>query len=305
MFVGGLYASSRPASHRRPNPVAAQVKAAVHPMATTPTVGTPSTTPSLITVNTPTTVTVTAQISPTPITNGVNLLRVGATGTQPTILGVMHDDGLNGDAVANDGIYTLQIRFNEAVVGQIQLQVSAAFKGLLTRSLSSQGTVLIWNKLADQQTGITLAYPPGLLPQSSVDGQGTPYILLSSSSMPLLIGSGALPTGTTESDFAQTGYEITVSKYSYPTTAFDIQKWLTDEASAEQVSSLAPYNIGPLPAYIIVFTGEADSGEPVIIVPHNNTIYTVSYDSTFDIGSVDDNNGLVIFYNVVQSMLFP
>lgn len=136
-------ARTRPVQSRQapsPMPVAAKPAATITPM-----VGMPSATPSLITVNTATTVTVTVQISPTPIANGVNLLRLGATGTQPTILGVMHDDGLNGDAVANDGIYTLQVPFNEAAAGQIQLQISAAFTGLLKRLTSSLLSVPIDN----------------------------------------------------------------------------------------------------------------------------------------------------------------
>ena len=80
----------------------------------TPNVGTPSATPPTIVVNMPTTVTVTVLITPSPLLNGVNLLRLGATGTQPTILGVMHDDGKNGDTVAGDGIYTCLLYTSDA-----------------------------------------------------------------------------------------------------------------------------------------------------------------------------------------------
>jgi hypothetical protein len=126
-----------------PNPARLTKMAVLAPALTagttggTPTFGTPTAAPALITVNTSTIVTVTVVISPAPLPNGVNLLRLGATGTQPTILGVMHDDGKNGDAVAGDGIYTLQVLFNEPATGQIRLQVSAAFKGSLKRTLSS------------------------------------------------------------------------------------------------------------------------------------------------------------------------
>jgi hypothetical protein len=48
----------------------------------------------------------------------------------------MHDDGLNGDAVAGDGIFTLQVPFNQATPGVVYLEVSAPFKGALQRVLS-------------------------------------------------------------------------------------------------------------------------------------------------------------------------
>ena len=102
----------------------------------TPTVGTPTASPNTITAVTPTTVTVTVQITdPNVIANGVNLLRLNPTGN-PIVLGVMHDDGLNGDTVANDKNFTLAVSFNEASPGQIQLQVSAAFRGQVRRVLS-------------------------------------------------------------------------------------------------------------------------------------------------------------------------
>ncbi|MGA2214964.1 MAG: choice-of-anchor X domain-containing protein, partial [Bryobacteraceae bacterium] len=102
-----------------------------------PTVGAPVASPSSIPANALTLVTVTSQIGdPTVIAGGVNLLQVNSTGGSPTILGVMHDDGKNGDAVAGDGIFTLQVTLNPATVGAVYLEASAAFKGLLERALS-------------------------------------------------------------------------------------------------------------------------------------------------------------------------
>jgi hypothetical protein len=51
---------------------------------------------------------VTAPTDPPVLANGVNLLRVDATGATLATVGLMHDDGLNGDAMAGDGIYTIQ-----------------------------------------------------------------------------------------------------------------------------------------------------------------------------------------------------
>jgi hypothetical protein len=138
---------------------------------TTPSVGPPVVSPSIITVNIPTVVTVMATITdPTLIAGSANLLRLGATGTQPTILGAMHDDGLNGDAAANDGIYTFQVPFNETVAGQIQLEISAAFKGRLNRVLSAQGSLAVWNSYDFHATlGISLLVPPTYVVNNTAD----------------------------------------------------------------------------------------------------------------------------------------
>ena len=84
-------------------------------------------------------ITATAQLagSPALIAGGLNLLRVD--GAAPTIVGVMHDDGLNGDAVANDGIYTLL--FSARSVAQMQLQASAAIQAQLHRQRAPTVTV--------------------------------------------------------------------------------------------------------------------------------------------------------------------
>jgi hypothetical protein len=84
-------------------------------------------------------VTATAQLTGTPalIAGGLNLLRVD--GAAPTIVGAMHDDGLTGDAAANDGIYTLL--FSAPSVAQMQLQASAALQTQLHRQRSPTVTV--------------------------------------------------------------------------------------------------------------------------------------------------------------------
>src|SRR5580704_4713351 len=95
-------------------------------------IGLPMASPAQITATIPTQVTITSQITgPNLISGGVNLLRIGANGTQ--ILGVMQNTGGN--------TYTLQVTFNECTAGTIQLQVSAAFRGQLRRALSSIGNV--------------------------------------------------------------------------------------------------------------------------------------------------------------------
>jgi len=106
-----------------------------------PTVQAPTTTPSFASVGQPTVLTVTAYVkgdatNPV-IATGVSLLRLDATGKVLATLGRMWDDGTNGDAVAGDGIYTRNITINEPVVGDIRLQISAAFYKVLSRVKSS------------------------------------------------------------------------------------------------------------------------------------------------------------------------
>lgn len=70
----------------------------------------------------------------------------------------MHDDGKSADAVTGHCIYTLQILLKEPA-GHVQLQVSAAFRGLLRRVTSSIVTLDVWNVLVNQTLPLTLAYP--------------------------------------------------------------------------------------------------------------------------------------------------
>jgi len=163
LVVGGVWLSSSLPAAQSPGRIQDATPAPNQATtAATPTVGTPTATPALITVNTPTVVTVTAQITdPTLLANGANLLRLGATSTQSTVLGVMHDDGLNGDAVANDKIFSFRMTFNEKTAGQIQLQVSAAFKGLLKRVTSDPMSINAWMEVVDSSAKIVFNYPSG------------------------------------------------------------------------------------------------------------------------------------------------
>ena len=108
------------------------------------TVGTASADPTYIVVSTPTVITVMVSIPGTAlIPNSVNLLRLGAPGSQAIVIGLLHDDGMNGDAIAGDHVFTIQVPFTEPSVGQITLQISAAFKGQLTRVKISVPTVFV------------------------------------------------------------------------------------------------------------------------------------------------------------------
>lgn len=107
----------------------------------TPVVQSPSATVNSIPVHQPTPVVVQALIltsagDPALIAGSVNLLRLDAAG-KSAVLGVMRDDGLNGDQAAGDNIFSLQVSFNEKAAGTVRLQASAAFKGQLKRVTSA------------------------------------------------------------------------------------------------------------------------------------------------------------------------
>jgi hypothetical protein len=59
------------------------------------------------------------------------------------VLGTLHDDGLNGDAKAGDGVFTLVSSFKEFTVGPFSLRVSATFNGSVNHVFSSSATLTV------------------------------------------------------------------------------------------------------------------------------------------------------------------
>ena len=117
--------------------------------------------PTVVPLNTTTSISITIAIPGTAvIPSGVNLLRLSATGA-PNIVGQMHDDGMNGDVAAGDGIYSLRLPFSAATTTLVSYQVSAAFKGVLRRVLSPTFQIL------------ASAVPPTLPPDPGTDGMQT------------------------------------------------------------------------------------------------------------------------------------
>jgi len=127
------------------------------PLHAAPGVGVTSVTPRTAVVGNATEVTVTASITDSSLILGsVNLVQLNPNGTT-TILGTLHDDGLNGDAHAGDGVLTLLVPLNAASPGTIQVQVSAAFKGVLQRVKGPIMNVFFQFANAPQQSITTLA----------------------------------------------------------------------------------------------------------------------------------------------------
>jgi hypothetical protein len=263
----------------------------------TPTISNVTVTPPIIVAGTSTLVTITAQITdPTIISGSVNLVRVNSNGTS-AILGAAHDDGQNGDTLAGDNTYTIQLPFNETTSSIIQLQVSAAFRGLLKRIISPV-QLEVWESLADPVSGFRVLYPPGLY---NVTGTTRPPSVFSLDTAPQgvnLGGTGSSPT------LSSSGFDISI--YPSPTflTHFDINSWLSTTYPSSHLGTTTAITIGGQPAYRLQFTDEVGSGKPLAVVYYNGYVYTISYTSTFEPDSVSDEAGLGIFDSILHNFVF-
>jgi PKD domain len=100
--------------------------------APSPTVGTPVVTPPRLHINQATLLTVTSRIT-TDVTNpvvpdSVKLESLDADSHMLENLGTIYDDGTHGDAVAGDGVFTLQVTLLESTLGTLRLRVAATFR---------------------------------------------------------------------------------------------------------------------------------------------------------------------------------
>ena len=108
------------------------------------TLGVPSLSPQVATAGQVSAVTVSVSITdPKYIAGSGNVQRLKADGTVQAVVGTLHDDGLNGDAVAGDKIYSLRLNVQEAAAGTVKFQVSAAFSGEIKRSFAGPMTLTV------------------------------------------------------------------------------------------------------------------------------------------------------------------
>ena len=116
-----------------------------------PSVDRPVISPVPIPAGRPVQVTVTGKVNigptdPQVIAAGVYLLRYDAANRVIANLGVMHDDGLNGDALAGDQVYSLRFTLNEPA-GQLRVAVSVPLMGVIQRIFSEIATVGVAGKI--------------------------------------------------------------------------------------------------------------------------------------------------------------
>ncbi|MCC6396714.1 MAG: PEP-CTERM sorting domain-containing protein [Bacteroidetes bacterium] len=134
---------------------------------TPPPVSAPTATPNIVTVATPTPVLFTVSI-PEPTLNpaSVNLLRVNLDGSS-TVIAQMLDNGQNGDEKSGDKVFTARLTLNEVQPGTLGFQVSAAFRGVIRRSLSD---VLQFAALAPTSVPVVLPPDPGEAGKATLEG---------------------------------------------------------------------------------------------------------------------------------------
>ena len=100
-----------------------------------------------------------AQItSPNVIPASVNLQSIDPQG-RATVVGILHDDGLDGDAQAGDSFYSLRYTFYEQTPVTYKYRVSAAIQGKVTRDFSS---LFSFNVTGTSGVGISLTQPVNL-----------------------------------------------------------------------------------------------------------------------------------------------
>jgi hypothetical protein len=98
---------------------------------------------SMVPAGVPTVVTVTALVTDTKvIPSSLQLQRANATGS-PTVVGTLRDDGLLGDAVDGDRVFSLTFTISETVPKVLAFRISAAFSGVIRRVVSDPFEIVV------------------------------------------------------------------------------------------------------------------------------------------------------------------
>lgn len=117
-------------------------------------VGSASASPSSVPAGVATIITITSAIADAALIPGsVQLQSLDGNGNVVALVGLLHDDGLNGDAAAGDGIFTIQTPVLKNASGTVTFRVTAGFRGSLTRGFSAPVTV----KVTDSKSAVILS----------------------------------------------------------------------------------------------------------------------------------------------------
>jgi hypothetical protein len=210
-------------------PAAAALCLAASGVACAGTLGTPAASPDRVTAGAATAVTFSISITDPKYSPGsANVQRLNADGSVQGVVGLLHDDGLDGDAVAGDGVFTLRTTLTETATSLPKFQVSAGFKGEIKRSFSTPLSLAVFSldltgngavarTLFPASYLLTTATDPGTLTDFSA------YALPAAAAQPSQNFQGTLTLNNTATSG---GFTEVVDTYNYTGAADTTRKHL-------------------------------------------------------------------------------
>jgi hypothetical protein len=125
-----------------------------------PTIESFTVSPIVVSQNVKTPVLFTAKLDSSALVDqAVFLVRTAGAGSPSTIIGKMHDDGLDGDAVARDRLFSIRTVVQEKATGNLSFAVSATFRRV-GRVISSAIVLPVWPRLQNDTLGVAVNHPP-------------------------------------------------------------------------------------------------------------------------------------------------
>jgi hypothetical protein len=146
--------------------------------------------------------------------------------------------------------------------------------------------------------GISLDYPTNLFVINPMTPTGA--VRIQTSPLEINLG-GALPEGPTS--VSPSGFVIAISVGSVP-QPFDIFQWIVNTYPHSEIDTISALVIGGSSAYVVIFKNQVGAGSPIAVVAHGSKVFRISYRSTFDLGSSENEQGLGIYYGVLRSVAF-
>ena len=251
--------------------------------------------PSIITLNEPSEVTITIEITDTRlIPTSVNLQRLDETGKAIAILGNLNDSGTNGDTLAGDKIFSTTYTFAEATTTPVYLRVSWALKGVLRRVASNTLTVEVWRRVVELTKGINVSYPPNWKVNDKLLSLGGPVNLNTFSS--IYHHGGVIP---------QNGAEVSITTTSLEKTTLTEVMTRDSIGATIQATNLLSVagTIATQVAYLIPFAPSTTTYSNVIVyVLLDTTLYKLSL--LYHTGDPREDDFLRVFEQILTTVKF-
>ena len=277
--------------------------------ATGGTLGTPSIAPGSMPAVTPMQVTFSVSITDPNYTAGTaNVQRLNAAGGIASVLGLLRDDGLQGDAVAGDKVYTLRVTLQEALPGTVNFQVSGGFKGELKRTMAGPLALVVNGAVAAPRIG-TAQMAPGATPAGvgmlatvtalidngattptsvvlqKLDGNGAVLATLGNLHDDGIDGDAgagdktfSLRTTVLENQVGNVGYRVAVQFPNHPMTVYSAPLSVAITGTATGISITSPASGAYLNTPVITLTGSVGDAAAQVRI---NGIATPLSDKSF------------------------